>query len=59
MSEGVSTQSGRSEVAVEEGDFPLRAIDVQVPSQVEQGLSTPERPVGDPQRTAGTSVHLN
>ena len=43
-------------MAVEEGDFPLRAIDVQVPSQVEQGLSTPERPVGDPQRTAGTSA---
>ena len=43
-------------MAVEEGVCPLRAIDVQVPSQVEQGLSTPERPVGDPQHTAGTSA---
>ena len=43
-------------MAVEEVVFPLKAIDVQVPSQVEQGLSTPERPVGDPQHTAGTSA---
>ena len=36
--------------------YPCTRVNVQAPSQVDQGLSTPERPVGDPQHTVDTST---